>query len=115
VSIITECYSTESSVQVTQSADCDLQVFIPNVFSPNGDGVNDVWEVLIDPSIDVIGIECNVFDRWGNTVFGARALPISWDGKFNEQALQPGVYVYVVKLIHEKDSQIHSGSLTLVR
>jgi gliding motility-associated-like protein len=115
VSIITECYSLEEHLQVSYSGDCDPQIFIPNVFSPNGDGVNDVWEVFVDPSIDVIGIECNVFDRWGNTVFGARALPISWDGKFNEQALQPGVYVYVVKLIHEKDSQIHSGSLTLVR
>jgi gliding motility-associated-like protein len=111
---MTDCYDAEGSIEVLHSADCDPQIFIPNVFSPNGDGVNDVWEVFVDVP-NTSGIDCSIYDRWGNTVFGARALPISWDGKFNEQALQPGVYVSVVKLIHEKDSQIHSGSLTLVR
>jgi gliding motility-associated-like protein len=115
VSIITECYSTESSVQVTYSADCDPQIYIPNVFSPNGDGVNDVWEVLIDPAFDATGIECSIFDRWGNTVFYSTTIPVEWDGRFNGKTLEPGVYVYVVKFIQENDIQVLSGGLTLVR
>jgi gliding motility-associated-like protein len=115
VSIITECYTTESSVQVTHSAACDPQIFIPNVFSPNGDGVNDVWEIQVDPALQFSGIECSVFDRWGNTVFYSASIPVEWDGHFNGKALQPGVYVYVVKFIRENDVQVLSGGLTLVR
>jgi gliding motility-associated-like protein len=85
------------------------------VFSPNNDNVNDFWEVLIDPSIDVIGIECSVFDRWGNTVFYSTTIPVEWDGRFNGMALEPGVYVYVLKFTLENDLQVLSGSLTLVR
>jgi gliding motility-associated-like protein len=116
VSIITECYTTESSVQVTHSADCDPQIFIPNVFSPNNDNVNDCWEVLTDPSIDVTGIECSVFDRWGNTVFRTTSVPVIWDGKFNGLALQPGVYVYVIAVQRAGvKNELTYGSVTLVR
>jgi gliding motility-associated-like protein len=115
VSILTECYSTESSVQVTHSADCDPQIFIPNVFSPNGDGVNDVWEVIVDPSLDISRIECRIFDRWGNTVYGTKALPIAWDGSVRGKYVQPGVYVYML-LINSVGSKRHlfSGDLTIV-
>jgi gliding motility-associated-like protein len=115
VSIITECYSTESSVQVTHSADCDPQIFIPNVFSPNGDGVNDVWEVSLDPALEVSGVECSIFDRWGNTVYGTKALPIAWDGSVRGKYVQPGVYVYML-LINSVGSKRHlfSGDLTIV-
>jgi gliding motility-associated-like protein len=116
VSIITECYSIEEHVQVTLSADCDPQIFIPNVFSPNNDNVNDFWEVLIDPSIDVIGIECSVFDRWGNIVFNAASTPIEWDGSFNGRVMLPGVYVYVVTIQRVNDvTDLITGSLTIIR
>jgi gliding motility-associated-like protein len=115
VTVMTDCYQAEGSIEVLQSADCDPQIFVPNVFSPNGDGVNDVWEVLIDPSIDVIGIEYSVFDRWGNAVFRATSIPVEWDGSFKGNAVLPGVYVYVLKLIDEDEARTLSGSLTLVR
>jgi gliding motility-associated-like protein len=116
VSIITECYSTESSVQVTYSADCDPQIFVPNVFSPNDDGVNDTWQVLIDPALEVTGLECKIFDRWGNTLFVSSARPLIWDGRFNGQRMQPGVYVYVLRLqIPNLIDQVMSGSITLIR
>jgi gliding motility-associated-like protein len=116
VSIITECYATESSVQVTQSADCDPQVFIPNVFSPNGDGVNDVWEVQIDPAITILGVHCSIFDRWGNTVFNAHTPTIAWDGTFNDQVVMPGVYVYVLEVqSNGNKSELSSGSITVIR
>jgi len=115
VSIITECYSTEEKIQVALSADCDPQVFIPNVFSPNGDGINDTWEVLIDPSLQFSGVQCRVFDRWGDLVFYSTTIPVEWDGRFNRKTLEPGVYVYVVKFVLENDVQVLSGGLTLVR
>jgi gliding motility-associated-like protein len=115
VSIITDCYSIEEQIQVALSADCDPQVFIPNVFSPNDDGGYDVWDISIDPAIDLTGIECSIFDRWGNTVFYSTTSPVEWDGRFNGKTLEPGVYVYVVKFIQENDIQVLSGGLTLVR
>jgi gliding motility-associated-like protein len=115
VSIITECYSTESSVQVTHSADCDPQIFIPNVFSPNGDGVNDVWEVLFEET-DITRVECVIFDRWGNTVFGTNSMPIVWDGLSNGEPMLPGVYVYMLRIQKDDfETQVVSGSTTIIR
>jgi gliding motility-associated-like protein len=115
VSIITECHTTESNVQVAHSADCDPQIFIPNVFSPNGDGVNEVWEVSLDPALEVSGVECSIFDRWGNTVYGTKTLPIAWDGSVRGKYAQPGVYVYMLS-INSVGSTRHlfSGDLTIV-
>jgi gliding motility-associated-like protein len=111
---MTECYSTESSAQVTYSADCDPQIYIPNVFSPNGDGANDVWEVLFEET-DITRVECVIFDRWGNTVFGTNSMPVVWDGLSHGEPMLPGVYVYIIRLIDDDESQTLSGSLTIVK
>jgi gliding motility-associated-like protein len=115
VSVQTACYTVEESAQVIASADCDPQIYVPNVFSPNGDNINDFWEVQIDPALEFISIECKIFDRWGNTLFSTATTPILWDGSFNGSALLPGVYVYVLKLTTEEETRTLSGSLTLVR
>jgi gliding motility-associated-like protein len=104
-----------SRSQSIHSADCDPQSFIPNVFSPNGDKVNDVWEVHIDPAMDVIRVECSVFDRWGNTIFTSTSGPIQWDGTYKGEVMMSGVYVYVVRLVADNDIRTLSGSVTIVR
>jgi hypothetical protein len=48
-------------------------------------------------------------------VFYSTKIPVEWDGRFNGKALEPGVYVYVVKFIRENDGQVMSGGLTLLR
>ncbi|HLF63022.1 MAG TPA: gliding motility-associated C-terminal domain-containing protein [Saprospiraceae bacterium] len=86
-----------------------------NVFSPNGDNVNDEWVVHItNPNVTVV--KCSVFDRWGDLVFLTADSPIVWDGKYGEKELNPAVYVYVLQLeMQNGETRVESGSVTLMR
>lgn len=72
--------------------------YIPNTFTPNGDGTNDTW--IFYPSSEVESIEfVRVYDRWGELVFEAKDVPLdgtgpNWDGSFKSKALNTGVYLY---------------------
>ena len=98
----------------------DQAIYIPNIFSPNGDGINDVLSVSIGDGVKEI-TSFTIFDRWGNMVFLAEhTLPtdplISWDGKMNGEAMNPGVFVYkVIVAFTDGDSEVRYGDVTLVR
>ncbi|HLF63538.1 MAG TPA: gliding motility-associated C-terminal domain-containing protein [Saprospiraceae bacterium] len=115
VSVSTNCYTVHESVEVISDTDCNHTLFIPNVFSPNGDNVNDEWMVMFDDPA-VTSIECKIFDRWGDKIYETTTTPIEWDGRFNDQAMLSGVYVYVLKLNYtEAETKLLSGDITLIR
>lgn len=70
-----------------------MDVFIPNIFSPNGDGHNDVLEVL-GPRLFNYKIE--IFDRWGKRVFVSDEQKDYWDGTLNGSSLEPQTFVYML-------------------
>jgi gliding motility-associated-like protein len=84
------------------------EVFIPNVFSPNDDNVNDVYLVRYTGSQPFL---LDIFDRWGNKVFSQRDKYTGWDGKIKGTEAPAGEYYYMVK-IGDKN---YSGNITLVR
>jgi len=96
------------------------QFYIPNVFSPNGDGVNDLWTVYALPGYWQIE-SLQVFDRWGNLVhYATDSIPgddtSAWDGSYKGTLAPSDVYIYQVQLLGEAGQQIVlSGDLTLVR
>ena len=65
-------------------------LFIPNAFSPNNDGLNDVFYIYGN---GISKISWSVFDRWGELVFSSNELNRGWDGKLNSKLLPPGVFV----------------------
>lgn len=69
-------------------------VEISNVFSPNGDGVNDVY---IPDFIAADRVEWEVFSRWGTRIFQANSLEEAWDGTYNGRLVSEGVYFVVVR------------------
>lgn len=84
---------------------------IPNSFSPNGDGVNDVWRI---PGLSGLpDFEVKIFNRQGNLVFHAKNEVKNFDGRFNNNDLPVGVYYYYINLKNNCKS-LH-GSLTLIR
>lgn len=88
-------------------------VFIPNAFTPNGDGNNDTWGVI---ATNVKLMELKVFDRIGEKVFETNDLNKWWDGTFKGKPLPPGVYVYVCSLVNLQNvSRNMKGSLTLLK
>ncbi|MEZ5050650.1 MAG: gliding motility-associated C-terminal domain-containing protein, partial [Saprospiraceae bacterium] len=89
---------------------------IPNIFSPNQDGHNDVLEFELDPENQTL-ISAQVFDRWGNLVYDYPNTTnrTSWDGAKNHNSLNPGVYVYVARYKNGTETTTLYGDVTLVR
>ncbi len=103
------CYDTATDTI------CVLEepVFVPDVFSPNRDGANDV---LFVRGQQIDKLEFFVFDRWGNQLFQSRDMSLGWDGNYNGKEANAGVYVYYVKALLES-GEIYElkGDVTLVR
>ncbi len=93
------CSATD---EITVFVDEIRDVFIPNAFSPNDDGINDKF--VVNTGISVTNIQSFlIYDRWGELIFNAENIPpneqaFGWDGNFKGKRLNPGVYVYYVKL-----------------
>lgn len=108
------------TVELTSQMGCDsivqleleyFDVYVPNIFSPNNDGINDLFEVLGGENLLEIR-ELTIFDRWGTTIFSG---PV-WDGTYNDEPVGNGVYVYRSRLMLADGTEREiSGSVTLVR
>jgi gliding motility-associated-like protein len=95
-------------------AECSrCEVAIPNVFSPNGDNVNDIF--MISSSCDLIDFRAQIFDRWGKQIVESRQPDAIWNGR----DYQPGAYVYRISYKEETEQgqieKIEHGTVTLVR
>lgn len=84
-----EAYGETYTVHIGAS---DLR--IPNAFTPNGDGVNDVWKVAYR---SLVSFKCSIFDRYGNQIFTFSDPSQGWDGKHNGKFVKSGVYYYVIE------------------
>ncbi|SFE41281.1 gliding motility-associated C-terminal domain-containing protein [Chitinophaga sp. CF118] len=73
----------------------DLVLDIPNVFSPNGDGINDRWN--LDGLKARPGCLVEVYNRWGQTVYRSEGYILGWDGTRQGKLVSPGTYYYVIK------------------
>jgi gliding motility-associated-like protein len=90
------------------------QVFIPNVFSPNGDGTNDLFSMRVGK--DVTGIEMMIYDRWGKLVYQTNNLGKGWNGTYNGKDAEIGVYQYLIKVKYRDASvSTYKGDVTLLR
>ena len=67
---------------------------IINAFSPNGDGINDVW--VLTGLEDYLQATVQIFDRYGRKVFSSNGMPKPWDGKLNGHVLPVGTYYYII-------------------
>ena len=106
------CFDTTSRQVVVGE---DFACWIPDAFSPNDDGLNDVFVVK---GIGIASVEMSIFDRWGNQVFFSKDLQKGWDGTSNQskQLAQQDVYAYVISVWDYKNKvHIFKGKLSLIR
>ena len=108
------CQSSGVLTILGASEDCNTpHVFIPNVFSPNGDGQNDVLYIRGE---GIQFLEFVVFSRWGELLFESTDQTNGWDGSYKGKPLNPGVYAYYVKATLANGEIIKLyGDITLVR
>lgn len=105
------------SIQIT--VEKTRAFYAPNAFSPNGDGINDVFH--LHGSKEVATIDLSIFDRWGGHIFEAKGMTPNdvlnaWDGKHKGEILNPDLYTWLAN-IHFIDgySSLYSGGVSLVK
>lgn len=97
----------------------DQVIYVPNVFSPNGDELNDTFEIFpADPSVQILSMQ--IFNRWGGLIFENRNYVAGgsngWNGQLDGELVNPGFFVYKVAFrddLGEVGSLV--GSLSLLR
>ncbi|MCB0682932.1 MAG: gliding motility-associated C-terminal domain-containing protein, partial [Saprospiraceae bacterium] len=117
----TDAFGCEASDELFIEVNTSIDIFIPNVFSPDFDGANDYFTIFAQEGliqqIDLL----QVYSRWGekvfeNTDFPANSLLDGWDGTFRGERLDPGVYVFYAEVtLLGGEARTLEGSVTLVR
>jgi gliding motility-associated-like protein len=96
----------DSASVLIETINCD--VIIPNVFTPNGDGINDDFQVKYDGPADILA---QIFNRWGVKLFEGHNIKDHWDGKYHEMEVSVGTYYYVIWVGNDE----YTGVITLLR
>ncbi len=101
-----------TSLPVTQKTRPD-QIYIPNSFTPNGDGLNDM---LLVYGYTIRNVRFMVFNQWGEKIFESNNQASGWNGTYRGKAQPSGVYMYVCQLtLVDGTTQVKKGSINLVR
>ncbi len=117
---ITDINGCQSSDFQVINVDERGRIYAPTAFSPNGDGVNDRFEIFADKSVERVEW-MGIFDRWGTLVFEAKEFDpkikgLGWDGTYLGKLLDPAVFVFAAKVkLIQGDTKIVKGEITLMR
>ncbi len=105
------CVSTDTVV-INVILPC-AEIFVPNTFSPNADGLNDLQCVLGEC---IVSMDFTIFNRWGELVFQTKDQEECWNGKYRGKPVQSGTYIYKLKATLENGKQVEkTGNITVVR
>ena len=108
-------FSCSDTTSKTISVFPDLIYYIPNAITPNGDGLNDVFNVVGLGYADMYNLK--IYNRWGELLFESNKISEGWDGRFMGEYVQNGVYIYLVTFrdIGSKKRIFKDGNVTLIR
>ncbi|HRV84436.1 MAG TPA: gliding motility-associated C-terminal domain-containing protein [Saprospiraceae bacterium] len=101
------------SMQVVAGYCEDCRVYVPNIFSPNGDGHNDVLAIQTNCTLSTFSWQ--IWDRWGTLVFSTRDPSASWDGRVGQSMAPVGVYVFRMNGLTPDGGVRDQGTITLIR
>ena len=108
------CTNSTSKI-IVESTEC-IDIFIPNAFTPNGDGINDIFTIRGILKSQFESYDLKVFDRWGQIIFTSSNPDDGWDGKFRSSLCEIGTYYWLLKYkILSKDFDVLKGDITLIR
>lgn len=117
---VTNEFGCESKDDITINVNCDQGlIYIANTFTPNGDGVNDVFFPQGKGVNEIKRL--SVYNRWGQLLYEARNIPLNdpalgWDGTYKNEKLKPDVFVYILQAECENGSPIEmKGDVSLIR
>ncbi len=117
---VTNSNGCQDSDQVRVTVRVNRDVFVPNGFSPNNDGVNDILMVYASESVEKV-LEFDIYSRWGESVFYAANFPpndpfYGWNGVFRKKPAPLDVYVYFVRVRYKDGTEkLFKGDVLLMR
>gem|GEM_PF-581785 len=111
VNVSNLCFSNQDTITVSYE-NCDLMLYIPNSFTPDGDGINDYFQPQFSQPEKIKSYTLYIYDRWGGLQFRSQALSNCWDA----HGSLPGVYIYLIEYQGETGGKkIAKGTVTVVR
>ncbi|HXB40586.1 MAG TPA: gliding motility-associated C-terminal domain-containing protein, partial [Bacteroidia bacterium] len=113
---VTNQYGCKDSVMKTIVVKDEFAFYVPNAFTPNGDGDN---ETFTGKGTGIGDFEMYIFDRWGNLIFTSNDYKQAWDGKVKDRGdvVQEDVYVYKIRVTEELNRKEHffEGKISLIK
>jgi gliding motility-associated-like protein len=108
----TECFSL-LEYEVTEDT-CALEIFIPNVFTPNGDDVNEAFQIELDGGEDPL---MRIYNRWGRLIYETKDVQNGWNGQVAGFNASEGTYFYVVQVTEAINNELRTfkGTMSLLR
>lgn len=108
------CTATEQVAIVVSDDECPLTtLFVPNAFSPNNDGQNDVLYVRLNESFDRMSFR--IYNRWGELVFETDNTEEGWDGRYDGKIQSGGVFAYYLEVQCADEIKQRKGNITVIR
>lgn len=89
------------------------EIGIPNAFTPNGDGLNDYFQIITPGNPSYFSLM--IYDRYGAKVFMSNKSTVYWDGTYNGELVNMGVYYYILETECNGKNQIRKGDITVIR
>ena len=90
--------------------------YLPNSFTPNGDGLNDVFKA-ITPNTDISEYALKIYNRWGQEVFSTKEITAGWDGRIKgvDADMDSYYFIMIYKCTHSKEKLMRKGDVLLLR
>ncbi len=112
VDVTNRCGSARDSIILTKGI-CEL--YIPSAFTPNNDGLNDVFKPLGKPNVNRFNL--SIYNRWGEVIFRTTEFGKGWDGRYNGTPCATGIFVWVIVIREEGETEdkLIKGKVTLIR
>lgn len=94
-----DCEKVERSIAVDlREIGLGTLIYMPNSFSPNGDGRNDCYQGYTAPDLDIQFFVLKIFNRWGGLMFETNDPNACWDGRFKDKQLNPAVFAWYIEM-----------------
>jgi len=108
------CSATDSVI-IYVNLSCN-SIFVPDAFSPNGDGINDVFSPMAETPACVESMTFDIYDRWGNKIFESYSLNSAWDGNYKGKTMDNAIFVYSLQATLINGTSVSKkGNISLIK
>lgn len=108
VTVSNQCQLLDDQIEIRECEMCTF--YLPNAFSPDGDGINDRFRAF--PNCEIISYNLKVYNRWGTQLYEGTDPAQGWDGRLGNQEMEMGVYLWILEYTVSENGAARSATLT---